>query len=281
MTLTMTMLERFRPFSQRLNHPEGVAWNPFDGSVNAGGENGEFYRVTLGGEVELLGSTGGWMLGLAVDGKGRVYACDHGRGVIARLEPKTGRIEDYGRGRTLDTPNVAVFDRKGNLYVTCSGEKGRPEIVRITPSQEIQTWTTGVPGYPNGCVLLPDNSALLVVEAKAERVARIPILQDGSAGPPETFVLLPDTDADGLALDSEGYVWITLYRPDGIVRVSPGGRIDMRIDDHLATTLNAPSNIAFSGESLGLAVVANVGTRRLLAADLGVTGQPLFYPDVD
>jgi gluconolactonase len=275
------LLERFRPFTKRLSHPEGVAWNPFDGNIYAGGENGEYYKVTLGGDAELVGSTGGWMLGLAVDGRGRVYACDHGRGVIARFDPKSGEIDTYGHGRVLDTPNVAVFDGEGNLYVTCSGEKGRPEIVRITPSQEIQTWTTGLPGYPNGAVLLSDGSALLVVEASAERVARVPILKDGSAGQPETFVSLPDTDADGLALDSEGYLWVTLYRPDGLVRVTPGGLVDMRIDDHLATTLNAPSNIAFSGELLDLAVVANVGTRRLLAADLGVTGQRLFYPEVE
>lgn len=272
---------RFRTFATGLRHSEGVAWNPTDRCVYAGGEDGEFYRVTLEGEVTLVGSTGGWMLGLAVDGRGRVYACDHGRNVIARLDPASGRIETYGEGRTLDTPNVAAFDAHGNLYVTCSGERGRPEIVRIDPSRTMHTWSTEVPAYPNGCVVTPDGDALLVVEARAERVVRVPILADGAAGVPQTVVVMPDTDADGLALDAEGHLWVTLYRPDGLLRVAPDGRIAEHIDDHLATILNAPTNIAFSGDDLGLAVVANVAGRRLLVADLGVRGAPLHYPNVD
>ena len=65
------------------------------------------------------------------------------------------------------------------------------------------------------------------------------------------------------------------------MRFAPDGRILEHVDDHLATTLNAPTNIAFSGEDLALAVVANVAGRRLLAADLGVRGAPLHYPNVD
>src|SRR5262249_31592869 len=183
--------------------------------------------------------------------------------------------------RPLDTPNVAAFDGSGNLFVTCSGEEGRPEIVRIDPDGSIRTWTTDVPGYPNGCVVLPDQSALLVVEAKAERAAPVALRDDGSAAPPEPFVELPDTDADGLALDGDGNLWVTLYRPDGIVRADPTGTIDLRLDDHLATALNAPTNIAFAGEALERAFIANVGGRHLLEADLGVKGQPLFFPRVN
>ena len=84
------MLDRFDELADGLNHPEGVAWNPFDGLIYAGGEGGELYAVTLDGEVELRGSTGGSMLGIAVDGAGRVYACDAGRGEITRMDPTTG-----------------------------------------------------------------------------------------------------------------------------------------------------------------------------------------------
>jgi gluconolactonase len=279
----MIDLEDLAPFAEGLNHSEGVAWNPFDGNVYAGGEGGEFYRVSLDGEVEVMGSTGGWMLGLAVDGDGRVYACDHGNGRIARLDPSTREIDVYGSdpSRVLDTPNVAAFDVHGNLFVTCSGEEGRPEIVRFGPGGDLETWTTSVPGFPNGCVITPDSARMLVVEATARRVAEIPIFEDGSAGDPRTFVALPDTDADGLALDAEGSLWVTIYRPDGLVQVAPDGSIVGRLDDHLASTMNAPTNIAFAGEGLRRAIIANVGSRRILQADLGVAGQPLHYPKVD
>jgi sugar lactone lactonase YvrE len=152
--------------------------------------------------------------------------------------------------------------------------------VRIAPGGATRTFTEQLPGYPNGMVVVPDASALLVIEAKAERVAKVPVLSDGSAGEASTFARLPDTDADGLALDADGYLWATLYRPDGLVRLSPDGDEVLRIDDHLATTLEAPTNLTFIGERLDRAVVANVGGRHLLSIDLGVKGQPLHYPEV-
>jgi gluconolactonase len=274
-------LEDFDELVDGLNHPEGVAWDPFNGVLYAGGEEGELYRVTLDGKAEQVGSTGGGLLGLALDGDGRVYACDMGLGCVSRYDPATRAFDVYGtRDDPLDTPNVAVFDEAGNLYVTCSGEEGRPEIVRIDADGATSTWSTALPGYPNGAVVTPDGSALLVVEAHADRVARVPINDDGSAGDPETFVELPDTDADGLALDANGDLWITLYRPDGLVRADPNGKVLEHLDDHLASTLDAPTNIAFSGEDLSVAVVANVGGRSVLKADFGVAGQPLFYPKV-
>lgn len=279
------MLERFSELADGLNHPEGLTWNPADGLIYAGGEAGEMYAVTLDGEVTQVGSFDGsiW-LGLAVDGQGRVYGCDHGKGEIARFDPSTGEHSTYGRGAgggTLDTPNVAAFDAEGLLYVTCSGEEGRPEVVRIAPGGgEAEQWSTDVPKYPNGCLVTPDGSALIVVEAQAERIARIPILEDGSAGPAETVAILPDTDADGVAMDANGDLWATLYRPDGLVRIRPDGSTEVVVDDHLATTMNSPTNIAWVGASLDRAAVTHIGETTMLIADLGVAGQPLHSPEV-
>ena len=278
------MLERFDDLADGLNHPEGVTWNPIDGSIYAGGEGGEYYAVTLEGDLTQVGSSGGSLLGLAVDGRGRVYACDAGKGEISRMDPSSGAVETYARGvdgGDMDCPNVAAFGPDGVLYVTCSGEDGRPEIVRISPgATTVDRWTTAVPAYPNGCLVTPDDSALVVVEARAERIVRVPIRADGSAGEPETIAELPDTDADGIALDAEGNYWVTLYRPDGIVRVAPDGRTDLVVDDHLASTLDAPTNIAWVGSNLDRAVVANVGGTTISIADLGVAGEPLHLPEL-
>ena len=276
-------IDAFSVFADGLNHSEGVAWNPFDGRVYAGGEGGEFYAVSLEGSVELLGTTGGSMLGIAVDGHGRVYACDVDRGEIARIDPKTGAISVYARGVggiDLDTPNVMAFGPDGMAYVTCSGEDDRPEIVRITPSGHTETWTTKVPAYPNGCLVTPDGDALVVVEAKAERLVLVPIRSDGSAGTPQVVAELPDTDADGVGLAADGSYWVTLYRPDGLLRVTPDGAVETVVDDHLASHFDAPTNIAWIGGSLDRAVVANVGANHLSIADVGVSGHPLHYPEV-
>ena len=281
----MIPLDRFDELAGGLNHPEGVAWNPFDGHVYAGGEGGEIYAVTLEGDVRPVGSSGGSMLGVTVDGRGRVYACDAGKGEIARWDPTDGSVSTYARGvggQDMDCPNVAAFGPDGSLYVTCSGEDDRPEVVRISPGGEhVERWTDATPGYPNGALVTPDGAALVVVEAHEQRVVRVPVLADGSAGRPSIVAELPDTDPDGIALAADGAYWVTLYRPDGLVRVDADGTLEVVVDDHLASTFDAPTNIAWVGEDLGRAVIANVGDSFLSIADVGVGGMALHHPEFD
>jgi gluconolactonase len=276
--------EVFDELAGGLNHPEGVAWDPMSGLVYAGGEGGEIYAVTLEGRVTTVGSTGGSMLGIAVDGRGRVYACDDGNSEIARWDPVTDEIETYARGvdgEDMDCPNVAAFGPDGMLYVTCSGEDGRPEILRIAPGGDGERWTDAVPAYPNGALVTADGTALVVVESHAQRLVRVAIEADGSAGEVSVIASLPDTDADGVAMAADGALWVTLYRPDGLVRVAADGTVEVVLDDHLAQTFDAPTNIAWVGADLDRAVVANVGDRFLSIGDVGVAGHPLHYPTFD
>jgi gluconolactonase len=278
-------VDRFKELVGGLNHPEGVAWDPLGERVYAGGEGGEVYAITLDGEVSLVGATGGSMLGVAVDGRGRVYACDEGNGEIVRWDPATREVATYARGvdgADMDCPNVAAFGPDGMLYVTCSGEDGRPEIVRIAPGgRSVERWTDAVPDYPNGALVEPDGSALVVVESHAQRVVRVPILADGSAGEVAVVAPLPDTDADGVGLAADGSLWVTLYRPDGLVRIAPSGEVELVVDDHLAQTFDAPTNIAWVGAKLDRIVIANVGDTFVSIGDVGVTGVSLHHPEFD
>jgi sugar lactone lactonase YvrE len=274
--------EVFDELAGGLHHPEGVAWDPVGRRVVAGGEGGEIYTVTLDGDVEEVCATGGSMLGIAVDGRGHVYACDDGNGEVVRWDPTTATVATYARGvggTAMDCPNVAAFGPDGMLYVTCSGEEGRPEILRIAPGGgAIERWTDEVPGYPNGALVVPDGSALIVVESHEQRVVRVTIEADGSAGPVSVIAVLPDTDADGVALAADGSLWVTLYRPDGLVRIDPDGAVELVVDDHLAQTFDAPTNIAWVGEGLDRVAIANVGDTFLSIGDVGAAGEPLHYP---
>ena len=84
-----------RVLAEGLDHPEGLALG-LDGAVYAGGEAGQLYRLAgwrealTGGapaEAEQFATTGGFVLGLALDGGGHVYACDHRRHQVLRVSP--------------------------------------------------------------------------------------------------------------------------------------------------------------------------------------------------
>jgi sugar lactone lactonase YvrE len=119
------------------------------------------------------------------------------------------------------------------------------------------------------------------VEAKAQRIVSVPILDTGAAGEPAVVASLPDTDPDGIALAADRSLWVTLYRPDGLVRIAPDGSTEVVVDDHLATTFDAPTNLCWVGEALDRVVIANVGDTFLSIGDVGVAGAPLHTPLVD
>lgn len=106
-------MARVEILGEGLDHPEGV-------------------RARAASQV---GSTGGWTLGLALDGGGNIYACDPKRRIVARMSP-SGGVEEYSAGvseRGMLNPNYPTFDAR---------------IFRLAP--------VGRPSYgPTNLVILP------------------------------------------------------------------------------------------------------------------------------
>jgi gluconolactonase len=278
------MLDRFATLAGGLDHPEGVTWRP-GGDVYAGGEAGQVYAVTLEGELRQLASTGGFVLGLALDGEGRIYACDVGRAAVVRVDPETGSVETYSAGsadRKMTAPNWLAFGADGSLYVTDSGNWGARDgfIWRIAAGGEASVWTTETDRLPNGCCLGPNGDALYVIETNLPGVVRVPINPDGSAGRREVVAELPGTTPDGLALAADGSLVVACYRPDAVLRIAPDGRVETLVDDPDGQMLGAPTNVVFVGEDLDQVVVSNFNRWHLAIADLGLRGAALHYPSI-
>jgi gluconolactonase len=264
-----------------MDHPEGVAQGP-DGRVYAGGEAGQIYRISLEGKVEELASTGGFIYGVTTDGDGNVFACDFGNAALERIS-SAGEVSTFSTGTAdhpLRVPNYAAFDARGNLYVTDSGGWGSDDglIYRVSSSGETEVWTEQAPRFPNGCCIGLDGDTLLVIESRGRAISRIPIREDGSAGPIEAIVDLTGSQPDGIALASDGTMVVGCYRPDRLYLIDPRGTVDVLAEDPDGVILNQPANVAFVGPGLDRIVVSSLGGWSLMVADIGLVGAPLHHP---
>ena len=174
----------------RVAHPEGVAVHS-DGSIWCGNEMGELLRIDEAGKsVERLGSTDGFLLGLAFDKAGNCFACDLKHAAIFRYDAETRRLERFASSG-IRVPNYPVVDEeRGFLYVSDSVGDPGPGIYRY----DLATggggiWCPGPTRFANGMAMAPDRKWLYFVESNVACVSRVAILADGLAGPVERVVL--------------------------------------------------------------------------------------------
>jgi sugar lactone lactonase YvrE len=262
-----------RTLANGLDHPEGVVWSPAAGAVYAGGEAGQLYRFELdGGPIETVTTVaGGFLLGMAVDAAGTVYACDAHAGFVQRITPD-GEVAPFGE--RIGYPNFPAFDHDGNLWVTDSGawDEVSGGLVRIAPDGA--TERVGGPfRFANGLAIGGDH--LYMVESQVPGVVRMPL----AGGAFEPVVVLPRTVPDGLACDAEGGLWIGCYQPNRIYRLAADGRLEVVVDDWTGEYVLSPTNLAFAGEDLDVLVLASLCGWAVKAIDPGVRGAPLERPE--
>ena len=275
-------LDGFDLVAEGLDHPEGVAWGP-DGRLIAGGEAGQIYAVDPGtGAVTEIASTDGFLFGVTLDAEAAVYGCDFGRAELVRVSP-AGTVTSVSRGTVADpmrVPNFAAFGDDATLYVTDSGTWGADDgvLFKVQPDGATEVWSRDVPAFPNGCCITAEGDALLVVESRGRRVVRVPIETSGAAGPVTVVADLTGSQPDGIALATDGTMFVGCYRPDRIWRIPPGGEPEIWVEDPDGVVLNQPANVAFFGPDLDRLVVSSLGGWNLMAADPGVVGLPLRMP---
>lgn len=275
-------LDRASIFYDGLDHPEGVAVHP-DGSVWAGGEAGQIYRLDSEGRTaEEVANTGGFVLGIAFSPDASwLAACDLKKRCVWRLDLASGTLTEFARapedGADLSIPNFPVFEHDGTLYVSDSGAPGTVtgRVLAFDTAGRGRVWHAGPFSFANGMCLNPEGDALYVVCSWLPGVERVEIRPDGSAGAREVVVTLPETVPDGIACDADGALYVSCYTPCRIYRVAPGGAPEVFVDDWEAHTLGNPTNIAFAGKNFDQLLSANLGRWHLTRIDAGVRGAPL------
>jgi gluconolactonase len=257
----------------QLDHPEGVAIAP-DGSVWCGGERGQIFRVDPDGTgVTEVASTGGFCLGLAFGPGGDLYVCDLKHAAVFRVDTQAGRAERFADGAG-GHPNDPAFDADGRLYVSDSHQFDRPGpgVFRFDPDGRGELWYGGDVTFANGLALAPDGRHLYVAETFANRVFRIPVRDDGTAGDREEVAATPGAWPDGLAFDVDGNLYVGCYEPSQVLRIDSQGRVEVLFRELSAHLLAHPTNLAFRGTTM---FTANLGRWHLTRLEVGAQGLAL------
>src|SRR5258708_534004 len=119
-----------------LNHPEGIAIAS-DGSVWCGGIAGELFRIAPdGSQMRLVASSGGCILGVAVDPNDNVYVCDQANRSVFKFDARTRMLRRFSRlidGPDMGTPNCFPPSRLRQFIYTSDTNFNSPPRPSIYP----------------------------------------------------------------------------------------------------------------------------------------------------
>jgi gluconolactonase len=269
--------DRFEIFANGLDHPECCAFDR-DGNLWAGGEAGQLYRIDATGKVLQIANLGGFCCGIALSPDDReVFACVSGIGVV--------RVSKAGEHSVFTTrvgnhqivaPNYLLFDSRGRLYVTDSGNwmKQNGFVLRFTPDCRGEI-LAGPLGYTNGLALTADERYLFMVESDSDSVLRFEIGSNDRLHQPEKYAEHVGRFPDGLALDAAGNLYVCCYASDEIWRVDLNRQKSLLAHDRWGIRLGRPTNLAFGGDNFDEIYIANLARYTITRAKIGVRGQRL------
>jgi len=132
-----------------------------------------------------------------------------------------------------ETWNEVTVDGRGNIYVNNVGfrfgqEEFKPGIIAVVTPDGAARKVAGDIAFPNGMVITPDGSTLIVAESWAQKLTAFDIEPDGSLSGRRVWA---PVSGDGICLDADGAIWcsgVADNQPE-CLRVREGGEILDRI----------------------------------------------------
>ena len=168
----------------------------------------EIRTIDLSGHSEVVAKAPkpvGYCIDFLQDGRLVVTGEDR----LLRREPDGSFATHADLGELGKGWNEVTVDGRGNIYVNNIGfafgqEDFRPgTIALVTPDGKARQVADNVM-FPNGMVITPDNSTLVIAESFAHRLTAFDIADDGSLANRRVWA---EVDGDGICLDATGAIW--------------------------------------------------------------------------
>jgi sugar lactone lactonase YvrE len=99
----------------------------------------------------------------------------------------------------------------------------------VTPDGSARQVADGI-AFPNGVVVTPDNSTLIIAESYGNRLTAFDIAADGGLSNRRVWADVQDGVPDGICLDAENAVWYGDVPNKRCVRVREGGEVLQTIE---------------------------------------------------
>lgn len=241
---------------------------------------GRIFRISADGAWDLVAEYDGWPNGLKIHRDGRIFITDYKRGIML-LDPQSGTVTPFletAASESFKGVNDLVFAANGDLYFTDQGQTGLHDatgrVYRLTPEGRLTRLVDTIPS-PNGIVIDPGMTHLLIAVTRAQQIWRVPLNDTGLTTKVGVFAQLHGGlgGPDGLALDAEGGLMIAHTGFGSVWRLSRTAEPLLRIRScaGISTT-----NLAFGGPEGRDLFITESQTGSILRAKLDVAGMAMF-----
>ncbi len=235
--------------------------------------NNRIHKVSTDGTVSVFAENTGAANGLDFGPDGKLYACRHADGQIVRYSTD-GSMEVFCEGIK---GNDLIVLPDGSGFAT---DPDNHKVWHFTSKGETQVVDSGI-NFPNGIATSPDQSLLTVADSKGRFCFSWQIQPDGSLAHKQEYGWLHVTDhlqsgADGIAVDTEGRVYVTTTL--GVQIMDQLGRVNFIIRKPKDAWL---SNVKFGGKDRDVLYVTcgdSVFKRRLNAKGVDPAKSPIKPP---
>lgn len=226
------------------------------------------YRLDPSGAIEVFRENTNGANGLALDPSGNLVAVEGDGKRVIRMDRRgtvTAVATSATAGQVFLRPNDLIVDRRGGIYVTDPGpgdNAGKAFVYYIRPDGHVILVSDEI-SRPNGLTLTLDGKVLLVDDTRGQTIFAFDVQADGTAVNRRAFARahgIPEgkpSVADGMALDSNGRVYVTTVA---------GVQVFAASGEYLGTipVPRQPSNLAFGGaDKRMLYITAREGVYRL------------------